>query len=202
MEKCIQHYRNIWIHIRFAQSLMALNVNLKFSLFGTRYKISSVTRQPVRQNVRNLKHWEKYYTPTVHVLIPSKRRFQFQKKTNFCSLDSYTCHTWLLQMLWTIKLFYSCTKCHSGKLHQQQAWGQYQLLYCMHIIKQEPCSVPLRLRIHRMSKFLRMESPLRSRLSGMDCKASLAKSRSIYSDRDRKVEMKQYKSPIFSGLNT
>lgn len=28
---------------------MALNVSLKFSLFGTRYKISSVTRQPVRK---------------------------------------------------------------------------------------------------------------------------------------------------------
>lgn len=28
---------------------MALNVNLKFSLFGTKYKISSVTRQPVKR---------------------------------------------------------------------------------------------------------------------------------------------------------
>lgn len=39
-------------HSRFAHSLMALNVSLKFSLFGTRYKISSVTRQPVRGSVR------------------------------------------------------------------------------------------------------------------------------------------------------
>lgn len=45
-------------------------------------------------------------------------------------------------------------------------------------------SVPFRLRMHLMSRFLRMESPLRSRLSGMDCKASLANSRSIYT-RDR-----------------
>lgn len=45
--------------------------------------------------------------------------------------------------------------------------------------------VPLRLRIQRMSRFLRIESPLRSRLSGMDCKASLAKSRSICSGGNR-----------------
>lgn len=32
--------------LRLAHSLMALNVSLKFSLFGTKYNISSVTRQP------------------------------------------------------------------------------------------------------------------------------------------------------------
>lgn len=41
-------------HSRFAHSLMALSVSLKFSLFGTRYKISSVTRQPVRGSVRQV----------------------------------------------------------------------------------------------------------------------------------------------------
>lgn len=43
-----------------------------------------------------------------------------------------------------------------------------------------------------MSKFLRMESPRRSRLSGMDCKASLAKSKSIYSDREREREVRKW----------
>lgn len=38
--------RNMWRNVRLAHSLMALNVSLKFSLFGTRYRISSVTRQP------------------------------------------------------------------------------------------------------------------------------------------------------------
>lgn len=41
--------KNICVDLRFAHSLMALSVSLKFSLFGTRYKISSVTRQPVRK---------------------------------------------------------------------------------------------------------------------------------------------------------
>lgn len=47
-----RHLRNlklVWFNLRFAHSLMALNVNLKFSLFGTKYKISSVTRQPVKR---------------------------------------------------------------------------------------------------------------------------------------------------------
>ncbi len=76
MEKCIRHYRNIRIHIRFAQSLMALNVSLKFSLFGTRYKISSVTRQPEK------KRQKKCYIPTVNAYIPGKRQFQFRQKKN------------------------------------------------------------------------------------------------------------------------
>lgn len=76
-------------------------------------------------------------------------------------------------------------------------------VHCMYVTRHKKWSVPLRLRIHRMSKFLRMESPLRSRLSGMDCKASLAKSRSIYSDRDTKtnqVVMKQNKLVLINNL--
>lgn len=58
--------------------------------------------------------------------------------------------------------------------------------------------VPLRLRIQRMSKFLRMESPLRSRLSGMDCKASLANSRSICAETEEWKTNKLW----CPGLNT
>lgn len=39
--------------LRLAHSLMALNVSLKFSLFGTKYNISSVTRQPGKRKQQN-----------------------------------------------------------------------------------------------------------------------------------------------------
>lgn len=41
--------------LRLAHSLMALNVSLKFSLFGTKYNISSVTRQPGKRKQQNTK---------------------------------------------------------------------------------------------------------------------------------------------------
>lgn len=105
-----QPYKNVQVNLRFAQSLMALNVSLKFSLFGTRYKISSVTRQPVRKKKKKrrsetLKTVKNF---TLLELLHNPHKEKVSEKTNFCYLDSNSCHNQLLQIWCTKSTFYSC----------------------------------------------------------------------------------------------
>lgn len=84
-KSAFQHYKNIQVNLRFAQSLMALNVSLKFSLFGTRYKISSVTRQPLRKK-KEKKRSETLKTVKNFTLLellhksPQRESLSFRKK--------------------------------------------------------------------------------------------------------------------------
>lgn len=136
---------------------MALNVSLKFSLFGTRYKISSVTRQPAIEKQR---------------IIDTSL---FDSSTS----GNYT------HVLTVILLQNNIKVCISS--NQKPGWIS--------------TAVPFRLRMHRMSRFFRMESPLRSRLSGMDCKASLAKSRSICPEGNKKETFEEFFSKCPSHLS-